>query len=235
MGHAIFEQRSGILGVAVASNCGVVSSDQLIQMGEIAKKIQVHAIKMTTRQTVVFLINSEDLEKFQSEIEKIGLHLGVFGSVVRNVKGCAGSDALCMRSLGDAHGLGVMLQNQFMNQSVPKDFKISTAGCVRACTDPYCADFGVIATAKDTFSIYLGGRGGSKKPVHGKLVLEGIASEGVVQVLDYVLTKYRENGETGERLCKTIERCGIDKFIPDISNIKTASSEELNDFLDFMK
>ena len=54
MGHAIFEQRSGILGVAVASACGVVSSNQLIGMGEIAKKISVHGIKMTSRQTIVF-------------------------------------------------------------------------------------------------------------------------------------------------------------------------------------
>lgn len=129
-------------------------------------KIQVHGIKMTSRQTIVFLINSEDLEKFKTEVKKTGLSLGVFGNVVRNVKGCAGNDDLCMRALDDAHGLGVNLQTKFMNQPVPKDFKISTAGCVRSCTDPYCADFGVIAIGKDTFSIYLGGRGGSKKLVH---------------------------------------------------------------------
>lgn len=235
MGHAIFEQRSGILGVAIASACGVVSSDQLIQLGEIAKKMQVHGIKMTTRQTVVFLINSEDLDKFKAEIEKTGLHIGSFGNVVRSVKGCAGNDALCVHARGDAHGLGVSIQNRFMNESVPKDFKISTAGCVRACTDPYCADFGVIATGKDTFSIYLGGRGGSKKPVHGKLILEEISSEGVMEAIEYVLTKYRQTGQQNERLCRTIERCGIDEFIPSIDTIKTASSEELNDFLDFMK
>lgn len=234
MGHAIFEQRSGILGVAVASACGVVSSDQLIEMGEIAKRIKVHGIKMTSRSTIVFLINSEDLEQFKVEIEKTGLSLGVFGNVVRNVKGCAGSDALCMRALGDAYGLGVEIQNKFMNQPVPKDFKISTAGCVRACTDPYCADFGVIATAKDTFSIYMGGRGGSKKPVHGKLIFEEVSSEGVIEVLDYVLKRYGELGEQGERLCKTIDRCGIDNLIPSSDRVKMSSQEELNDFLDFM-
>lgn len=235
MGHAIFEQRSGILGVAIAGDCGVVSSEQLIQLGEIAKKMQVHGIKMTARQTVVFLINSEDLEKFQDEIKKTGLRIGVFGNVVRSVKGCAGSDALCVHARGDAYGLGVSLQNRFMNEPVPKDFKISTAGCVRACTDPYCADFGVIATGKDTFSIYLGGRGGSKKPAHGKLILEEISSEGVAEVLEYVLTKYREIAKPSERLCKTIERYGIDGFIPSMDTVKRASSEELNDFLDFMK
>lgn len=234
MGHAIFQQRSGILGVAVASACGVVSSEQLIGMGELAKRIKVHGIKMTTRQTIVFLIDSEEIEPFREEIEKLGLTMGVFGNVVRSVKGCAGNDALCQRSFGDAHGLGVKLQNRFMNQPVPKDFKISTAGCVRACTDPYCADFGVIATGKDAFSIYLGGRGGSRAPVHGRLVLENVSAVGVIEVLDYVLTQYRALAMPDERFCRTISRCGMNPFVPAAGSFKTACTQDFDEFIDFL-
>lgn len=234
MGHAIFQQRSGILGVAVASACGVVSSEQLIKMGELAKRIPVHGIKMTTRQTIVFLINSEDLEVFRAEIQQMGLTLGVFGNVVRNVKGCAGTKALCPRSLGDAYDLGVKLQEQFMNEPTPKDFKISTAGCVRACTDPYCADFGVIATGQDAFSIYVGGRGGSKVPAHGKLILQEVSAEGVPQVLEYIIQKYREFAMQDERLCKTIARCGIDKFVPPAGTYAVTCTAEADDFLAFL-
>lgn len=232
MGKAIFEQRSGVLGVAVASACGVVTAQQLIGLGELAKTITVHAIKMTTRQTIVFLINGDDLEIFQQMIDKLGLKMGVFGNVVRSVKGCAGSDSLCQRSLGNAFDLGVALQERFMNRPTPKDFKISTAGCVRACTDPYCADFGVIAQGPDSFDIYVGGRGGSKKPLHGSLILENVTAEGVAEVLEYVLAKYCELGQSGERLCKVIERCGRDIFKPD--DVKHAGSQELDDFLAFM-
>lgn len=235
MGRAIFRQRSGVLGVAVAGACGVVSAEQLIGLGELAQKIKVHGMKMTTRQTIVFLINEEDLESFRQEIEKIELIMGVFGNVVRSVKGCAGNNDLCPRSLGDAYGLGVKIQNKFMNQPVPKDFKISTAGCVRSCTDPYCADFGVISTGTDSYSIYIGGRGGSKVPVHGKKILEDISSEGVMEVLDYVLVTYRKLGKTDERLCKVIERCGIEAFIPATDTVKTACNEELDDFMAFLQ
>jgi len=139
MGHAIFEQRSGILGVAVVAPCGVIAAEQLRGLGELTKTITVHGMKMTTRQTLVFLINGGELERFEQEIAKIGLKIGVFGNIVRNVKGCAGNDQLCQRSFGDAFALGAKIQDQFMNQPVPKDFKISTAGCIRGCTDPYCS------------------------------------------------------------------------------------------------
>ncbi|MBP1763243.1 MAG: nitrite/sulfite reductase ferredoxin-like protein [Firmicutes bacterium] len=238
MGHAIFEQRSGILGVGVVTPCGVITADQLIRLGELAKKITVHGMKMTTRQTLVFLINAADLKQFTSEIEKTGLQIGVFGNIVRNVKGCAGNDKLCPRSFGDAFGLGVALQEQYMNQPVPKDFKISTAGCARGCTDPLCADFGVIAVAADRFEIYLGGRGGSKVPRHGEKIIDNISSEQVIKVLDYVLEKYRALGAPNERLCKVVDRCGINGFVPPaaVYGGKDAADQpsELDDFQAFL-
>ena len=111
-------------------------------------------------------------------------------------------------------------------------FKISTAGCIRACTDPYCADFGVIAQGPDSFDIYIGGRGGSKKPLHGTRILDNVTGESVAEVLEYVLAKYCELGQANERLCKVIERCGIDVFKP--ADVKYASSQEFDDFLAFM-
>lgn len=236
MGHAIFEQRSGILGVAVVAACGVISAEQLAGLGELPKKVSVQGMKLTTRQTLIFLINEADLAVFQQEIQKIGLQIGVFGNIVRNVKGCAGSDQWCQRSFGDAFGLGVRIQEQFMNQPVPKDFKISTAGCSRGCTDPYCADFGIIAVGADRFDIYLGGRGGSKVPRHGKRILENISADQVLQVLDYVLEKYRQLGQENERLCRVIDRCGIDSFIPssEVYIGETGQPEELDDFSAFL-
>ncbi|MDR3562597.1 MAG: nitrite reductase [Negativicutes bacterium] len=233
MGRAIFEQRSGIFGVAVVGACGVISAEQLAGLGELTKKVTVHGMKMTTRQTLVFLISSGDLEVFRQEIEKTGLKLGVFGNIVRNVKGCAGNDDLCQRSFGDAFGLGVKIQEQFMNQETPKDFKISTAGCIRGCTDPYCADFGVVAVASDQFDVYLGGRGGSKVPRHGQRILEGISAQQVLTVLDFVLTKYRQLGVKDERLCRVIDRCGIAEFAPPADMIP-AESAELDDFSAFL-
>lgn len=232
MGHAIFEQKSGILGVAVASACGVVSAGQLKAMSKLAETITIHGIKMTTRQTMVFLINKDSLETFKEAIEAMGLKIGVFGNVVRNVKGCAGNEKLCPRSQGNAFDLGVRIQDTFMNQPSPKDFKISTAGCVRCCTDPYCADFGVVAVGKDAYDIYIGGRGGSKMPRHGTCILKGISSEQVLLALEHVLENYRSLANPDERLCKVIDRCGVDIFIMKLAAAAEPAIDD--DFLSFL-
>ena len=212
VGHAIFHQRSNILGVTVVSDCGILSTQQIIEIGKLTERIKIHNIKLTTRQTILFFIDSEDLSLLKDAIEAIGLSIGVFGNVVRNVKGCSGRRDLCKHSLGDAFGLGLQIQKSFMNQPTPKDFKISTAGCNRACTDPYCADFGVIAVGEELFNVYIGGRGGSLVPTHGIIIAKKVPAEEVIDLLDYLLVKYRELAESDERLCETIQRCGLKRF-----------------------
>ena len=238
MGHAIFRQKSGILGVAVATKCGVVTPDQLVAMGVLPQLVKVHGIKMTTRQTMVFLIDENDLAAFKAAIEDMGLTIGVFGNVVRNVKGCAGSDQLCPRSLGDAYGLGVKIQEMFMNQPTPKDFKISTAGCVRGCTDPYCADFGAICVGADTFDVYIGGRGGSKSPRHGQCLMRGASSAQVIAALKHVLEQYRQLAQPDERLCRVIDRVGLDPFMAPAAAASAAPPPAAglsDDFLSFIE
>ena len=235
MGHAIFEQRSGILGVAVVAPCGVISPEQLVKLGELSRKLPVHGMKLTTRQTLVFLINKDDLDQFSREIEQAGLRIGVFGNIVRNVKGCSGSDSLCKRSQGNAFALGGRIQEKFMNQPTPKDFKISTAGCIRGCTDPYCADFGVVAAGVDTFNVYVGGRGGSKAPRHGQCIIENISSDQVLVALEFVLNKYRELGKPDERLCRVIDRCGFSEFVPPAALLGENEQAEMDDFSAFLE
>lgn len=233
MTHAVFVQRSGILGVAVAASCGVITADQLLGLADLSKRITLHGIKMTTRQTMVFLINQEDLDLFRQEIEKTGLRMGVFGNIVRNVKGCPGNDQLCPRSAGDPFGLAVRIQERFMNQPTPKDFKISTAGCVRGCTDPYCADFGVVACGPGVYHVYLGGRGGSKDPRHGQLIASQQSENNVIALLEHVLNTYRELGMEDERLCRVIDRCGLEPFLAGVAAEECAAAAE-DDFLAFL-
>lgn len=234
MGKAIFKQNSGILGIAVAGQCGVVTPSQLKTLGELAENLGSPGLKFTTRQTIVFLVAEEHLVKAEEAIEALGLKIGAFGEQIRNVKGCCGHPNFCNRFTADALGLGIEIQEKYMGQPVPKDFKISTAGCGRGCTDPYCADFGATGAGKDSFDIYIGGRGGSPKPAHGRKIAAKVPKEKVFDVLDFVLEKYRQHGQNHERLCKTIERVGWEEF-----NLPGGFFEEKgienNDFLEFLK
>lgn len=230
---AVFKQKNGLHAVVLAGGCGVLTGEQLFKLGTYLYAIDCLAVKMTTRQTLVVLVPEEKVEGVVKKAEEIGLVVGKYGSVIRNVKGCAGGEGLCKRALGDALGLGIEIQNKYFGQETPKDFKISTAGCGRACTDPQCADFGVIANGKDSFNIFIGGRGGSPNPIRGQLIKTKVSREDVFKVLDYVLIQYRTYAEPHERLCRTIDRVGIELFIPEVGSVNSEQEAD-SDFAAFL-
>jgi len=231
---AIFQQKNGLQALVIVGACGVITAEQLFKLSSYLYALDCPAIKLTTRQTLVVLLPEEKVAGAVKRAEEIGLIMGKFGNIVRNIKGCAGGEGLCKRALGDALGLGIEIQERYFGQKTPKDFKISTAGCARACTDPQCADFGVVATSKETFNIYIGGRGGSPNPLHGQLIKKNVSKEDVFKILDYVLQQYRENAQPHERLCRTIERIGLEKFMPDDSIAVTQEKIIDQDFATFL-
>ncbi|KKM08962.1 nitrite reductase [Clostridiales bacterium PH28_bin88] len=234
MGDAVFRQKSGVLGVGIVAPCGVVTPDQLSGLGELARELGSTGCKLTTRQTMIMLIPEKKLPDLRAGVARLSLRVGVFGEVVRNVKSCAGGAGFCLRAAGDVFTLGSRLQETFMDQPVPKDLKISVAGCPRGCTEPHCADFGVIATGQDRFTVFAGGRGGSRKPLHGQKLLPDLSGEGVLRVLSYVLERYRELAHPHERLCGTIARTGLEPFSPPAEVLAGHTvTEEDNDFLSF--
>lgn len=231
---AVFKQKNGLHALVLAGGCGVLTGEQFFKLSTYLYAIDCPAVKMTTRQTLVVLVPEAKVEGVTQKAEELGLVVGKYGNVIRNVKGCAGGDGLCKRALGDALGLGIEIQTKYFGQETPKDFKISTAGCSRACTDPQCADFGVVANGKDSFDVFIGGRGGSPNPLRGQLIKAKVSREDVFKVLDYVLTQYRANAEPHERLCRTISRVGMEIFIPGEEVARSRQEEADHDFAAFL-
>lgn len=233
MGTALFKQKNSLYALVAVTNCGVISAKQLNELNRLVQTANVKALKMTTRQTLILLAEQDAVAKITSELESIGFRIGTFNNTVRNVKACSGNDDLCPRAIGDALGLGIAIQEKFYGQEVPHDFKISTAGCSRGCTDPLCADFGVIAKNAGVFDIYVGGKGSGLKPLHGQLLVSGISFEQVLLTLEFVLERYREFASGKERLHHTIKRVGIDRFIPPLEHHEIAASVD-EDFLNML-
>ncbi len=239
MAEAIFKQSSGLMAVALVGNCGIFSTEQLAGLVAARKELGITVFKLSSRQTLIIVLPEEKLEALKTTALRLGLKLNNFGGAVRNVKACCGTSSLCQRMQGEATQMGIRLQERFMNQPVPKDFKISVAGCYRGCTDPLCADFGVVAVREDRYDVYLGGRGGSKRPRHGQELVRGVKGEDMEKVLQHVLATYKRLGQPNERLCFTIDRVGLESFrppeiVPAAPGEEPAqASEGLKDFLAF--
>lgn len=226
MGDAVFRQQNGLMAVGVVAACGIISPTQLAGVAGLAEPLGIAGFKLSTRQTLIAILPEAKVDELKAAVAGLGLRVGAFGEVVRNVKACCGTNGFCVRSQADAHALGMALQDKFMDAPVPKDFKINVAGCHRGCTDPFCADFGCIgnpAKVRGGFDVLLGGRGGSRHPRHAQVILESVPPETVVAALTYVLGQYRALGQPHERLCRTIDRVGIEPFVPPASVLGGAS------------
>jgi len=237
VGIACFKQKNGLEALVIVGNCGVVTPEQFSGLAAYVKELEIAALKLTTRQTLVLVLPLEKKEQACYIVEELGLKVGTYGGVVRNVKACCGEDGLCIWSRGDALKLGTDLQESYWGYPVTKDFKISVAGCSRGCTDPMCADFGAVATAPDSFDIYIGGRGATLRPNHGSLLAKDITADGVTKLVQVVLDRYSELAEPKERFVSLVQRLGTDPFHPgeDWVRQNRCDNQPAQGFLDFLK
>lgn len=236
MGKAFFKQSNGMFAVNILAACGVMTPEQMEGLGKAARECGVFRLKLTTRQTIVAVIDEHNLPALVNRLPELELMVSPYGNAIRAVKACAGSEALCPRSLGDALGLGIKLQEKYLGRETPKDVKIAVAGCPRGCTDPLCADIGIVARGIDSFNVYLGGRGGSAKPVHGRLIAEKVTETGVFNLFEHILKTYAAVAQPVERISTLVARLGIEPFLPPkelLANNSAAETED-EDFLAFL-
>lgn len=234
MGKAYFKQSNGMIAVNIVAACGVFTPDQFAGLGKVAQDCGVFRLKLTTRQTVVVVLDEETVQCLEEGLSKLGLMISPYGGTIRAVKACAGNTALCPRALGDALDLGIEIQEKYLGREVSKDVKIAVAGCPRGCTDPLCADFGVVTRSTNAFDVFLGGRGGTGKPVHGQLLASRVCKEDVFKLLDHVLDRYANLAQPKERIAAAVIRLGLEPFLPP-ANLLTGTEEQADsEFLAFL-
>ncbi|HHW45219.1 MAG TPA: nitrite reductase [Desulfotomaculum sp.] len=235
MGEGFFKQKNGLLAVDIAAACGVFTAEQFAGLARLAGKTGARHLKLTTRQTVLVLLPEERAGELAAGLAGLGLKVAPFGNVVRPVKACPGNESLCPRTLGDALELGITLQERFLGRQVPKDFKIAVAGCPRGCTDPFCADFGVIAAGKGVFDVSIGGLAGSQHPRHGDIIARRVPEDKVPDLLEFILERFRELGQPREKLGRAVERLGLQAFLPPADMLASPKDDSaLDEFTRFL-
>ncbi|HBV95427.1 MAG: nitrite reductase [Peptococcaceae bacterium BICA1-7] len=234
MGDGIFRQKNGMVAIDIVASCGVMTPEQLSGLARLSEECGVFRIKLSTRQTLVAVLDEKGAGRLVESLPGLGLKVSPYGNVVRAVKACAGSSALCPRAVGEALALGIEIQDKYLGMEVPKDFKIAVAGCLRGCTDPYCADLGIVSSGREVFDVSIGGFGGSSKPLHGEVVARRIKREDVFLLIDHVLNRFRALGEPGEKLGRAITRLGLTPFLPP-AGVKEAQQAPPDDFVKFLE
>jgi NAD(P)H-dependent nitrite reductase small subunit len=190
-------QRGGSYSVVPRVPGGELTPDQLIVMGETAKKYGLYT-KITGAQRVdLFGAAKYQLPDIWEDLGKAGLESGhAYGKALRTVKSCVGS-TWCRYGVQDSVSFAVRVENRYKGIRSPHKMKGGVSGCVRECAEAIGKDFGMIAT-ENGYNLYVGGNGGAI-PVHAELLATDIDEDTVIKYLDRYLMYYILTADKLER------------------------------------
>ncbi len=188
---------------------GVTTADDLIRIGEVAKKYDVPMVKFTGGQRIDLLgITKENLPKVW---EDLGMPSGhAYAKAFRTCKTCVGTD-FCRYGLGDSTALGIAIEKRFQGIESPGKLKLATSGCPRNCSEPLVKDFGAIAVGDGKWELYIGGAAGSHIR-RGDLMCVVDSHEAVLRLAGRFFQYYIENAKYLERTYGFVERIGLEKI-----------------------
>ncbi len=188
---------------------GVTTADDLITIGQVAKKYAVPMVKFTGGQRIDLLgIKKDDLPGVWKDLGMPSGH--AYGKSFRTCKTCVGTD-FCRYGVGDSTGLGIKIEKRFQGIESPGKMKLATAGCPRNCSEAMVKDVGAVAIEGGHWEIYVGGAAGAHIR-KGDILCVVDSHEEVIQIMGRFMQYYIENAKYLERTYSFVPRVGLDKI-----------------------
>lgn len=202
-------QKDGTFSVVPRVYGGVTTADDLIKIGEVAKKYAVPMVKFTGGQRIDLLgVKKEDLPGVWADLGMPSGH--AYTKALRTVKTCVGSE-FCRYGTNDSTGLGIDLEKRFQGFEFPAKVKLAVSGCPRNCAESTVKDVGVIATEGGEWEISVGGAAGAH--VRKTDVLCRVQTkEDALKVIGRFLIYYRDHAKWLERTYDFVPRLGVERL-----------------------
>jgi nitrite reductase (NADH) large subunit len=202
-------QKDGTFSVIPRVYGGVTTADDLIKIGQVAKKYNVPMIKYTGGQRIDLLgITKENLPKVWADL---GMPSGyAYTKALRTVKTCVGSE-FCRYGTNDSTALGIALEKRFQGFEFPAKVKLGVSGCPRNCAESTVKDVGVVATEGGDWEVSVGGAAGAHVRKSDVLCRVKTQDE-AMQVIGRFLIYYRDNAKWIERTYDFVPRIGLEKL-----------------------
>lgn len=200
-------QKDGTFSVVPRAYGGVTTADELIRIGEVAKKYNVPMVKYTGGQRIDLLgIKKEDLPNVWRDL---GMPSGyAYTKALRTVKTCVGSE-FCRYGTNDSTALGIALEKRYQGFEFPAKVKLGVSGCPRNCAESTVKDVGVVATEGGEWEISVGGAAGAHVRKSDVLCRVKTQAE-AIKVIGRFLIYYRDNAKWLERTYDFVPRLGLE-------------------------
>jgi nitrite reductase (NADH) large subunit len=202
-------QKDGTFSVVPRAYGGVTTADDLIRIGEVAKKYKVPMVKFTGGQRVDLLgIRKDDLPNVWRDL---GMPSGyAYTKALRTVKTCVGSE-FCRYGTNDSTALGIAIEKRYQGFEFPAKVKLGVSGCPRNCAEATVKDVGVVATEGGEWEVSIGGAAGANVRKSDVLCRVKTQSE-AIRIIGRFLIYYRDNARWLERTYDFVPRIGLEKL-----------------------
>lgn len=205
--HKATVQKDGKYSVGISIDQGFMNPDDLIVLGNLAKKYHVNTVMATTAKKLNFMdVEEQYVNPLWEDLEE------TFGDRLCLPKGkvvvCPGARFCKSATPGqDNHDLGLEIIKISQAHNAGK-VKVGVCACPTGCVTPRIRDIGVLGSPNG-WMVTVGGNGG-RKPGVGEEIARNLSDEEVVALIDRIYTYIEENKKDKERTIRTIERLGID-------------------------
>lgn len=205
---AVLQRDKETYAIAPHIPAGLITSDQLRKLADVADKYKVSAIKVTAAQRIALVgLKEEDIDNAWNDL---GMKPGAaIGLCVRSIKTCPGI-TFCKRGFRDSVKLGLELDDRYHGMNLPNKLKIGVSGCPNSCADNHTRDIGLMGMPKG-WTIFVGGKGGTIPRLGNRLIMN-VPDDKVLDIVDKIVRVYSENAKGKERLGSYIDRIGLDEF-----------------------
>lgn len=232
------QKQQGYAVVTVTLPLGDITSWQMRQLADIARKYVGDNIRTTVEQNIVLRWVSEaDLPAVYNELQRIGLNEPGAGTIV-DVTSCPGTDT-CKLGIASSRGLAGELRgrlaSKYLNmETAIQGLHIKISGCFNSCGQHHLADLGFYGVSRKVggttvphFRVVLGGQWDENAASYG-LTIGAIPSKKVPDFIDQLTEKYLNERNSNERFQDYIKRIGKKELKTLVDKLATVPPYELD-------
>jgi sulfite reductase (ferredoxin) len=214
------QSQAGYVVATVTLPLGDLTSWQMRQLADVARKFVGDAVRTTTEQNLVLRWVSEaDLPALYSELKRLDLALGGAGKI-EDVVSCPGTDT-CKLGIAASRGLAAELHERFVARQksgaidpAVRDLHVKMSGCFNSCGQHHLADIGFYGVSRKIggatvphFRVLMGGEWANNGATYG-LTIGAVPSKRIPEFIDHVTQRYLSDRKEGERFKDFVARIG---------------------------
>lgn len=207
--HGVTLHKDGTYALQLSIDFGYMTPDDLITIGQIAKKYGVNTCMATTAKKISLMdVKEDDVNKVWADIDQ------AFGDRISYPHGkvvLCPSTQFCKFAMEgkDNRPIAKAIVDISLRHNAGK-IKVGISSCPRCCAMSKTKDIGIFALPNG-WSVLVGGNAGGNATLAQPLA-EKLSDEELLNLLDKIYQYFEDNRQGKERTVLTIKRLGFEHF-----------------------